>query len=213
MKKVIAINGSPRKNWNTYMLLENCLAGAHENGAEIEMVNLYDLQYKGCNSCFVCKLKGSTVSKCAMKDDLEIVLQKICDSDALVLGSPIYLGNITGEMKSFMERLLFPYISYEGNPSTFGKKMNSIFFYTMNVGEDVFDVKGYRKIFEANKEFMERIFGTSTYSFSMATYQFDDYNKYAMTLIDGNERLKRRETLFVDECKRAFLRGKSIFCL
>jgi len=65
------------------------LEGAREAGAETEIIHLYDIQFKGCSSCFVCKLKGNTVNKCAMKDALAPVLQKICECDALLLGSPI----------------------------------------------------------------------------------------------------------------------------
>ena len=208
--KVLAINGSPRKRWNTYTLIEKCLEGAKAKGAETEIINLYDLQFKGCNSCFICKLKEHTVTKCAMKDKLELVLQKVCECDALVLGSPIYLGNITGEMKSFMERLLFPYISYEGKPSTFGKKIKSVFFYTMNIPPEDFRSKGYLKLFKANQAFLERIFGPSKYLYSLATYQFDNYDKYAMSFFDGNDRLKRKETVFLKECEKAFKLGKDI---
>ena len=52
--KAIAINGSPRKKWNTAILLENALKGAESEGAETEIINLYDLDYKGCKSCFAC---------------------------------------------------------------------------------------------------------------------------------------------------------------
>ena len=88
----------------------------NEKGATTELINLYDIQFKGCTSCFTCKLKGNTVSKCAMKDNLAPVLQKIYECDVLVLGSPVYFSSVTGEMRSFMERLLFPYCSYEGKP-------------------------------------------------------------------------------------------------
>ena len=99
--KIIAVNGSPRKNWNTHILLENALNGAKELGAETELINLYDYNYKGCTSCFACKRKGVTLNKCAMKDDLEPILQKITECDGLILGSPIYYVSVTGEMKSF----------------------------------------------------------------------------------------------------------------
>ena len=56
--KVIAINGSPRKKWNTAILLEKALEGAASQGADTELVHLYDLDFKGCSSCFSCKLKG-----------------------------------------------------------------------------------------------------------------------------------------------------------
>ncbi|MCL2720739.1 MAG: flavodoxin family protein [Treponema sp.] len=95
--KVIAVNGSPRKKWNTHILLEKALEGAKEMGAQTELINLYDINFKGCTSCFACKLKGVTISKCAMKDELEPILQKICECDALLLGSPVYFNCVTGE--------------------------------------------------------------------------------------------------------------------
>ena len=208
--KVIAVNGSPRKNWNTHILLEKCLDGAKETGAETELINLYDIQYKGCTSCFSCKLKGVTVKKCAMKDELESILQKICECDVLVLGSPIYFSNVTGEMKSFMERLLFPYSSYEGKPSSFGKKIKTAFVYTMNAPSFALRLIGYTKLFAKNKKVMQRIFGSCESLVSTSTYQFDDYNKYAMTIFNGAERLKRRETVFVDDCKKAYTLGKKL---
>ncbi len=210
--KVIAINGSPRKRWNTHMLLERCLEGAGEAGAETELINLYDLQFKGCTSCFACKLEGNRVTKCTMKDDLEIVLQKICECDALVLGSPVYFTSVSGEMKSFMERLFFPYTSYEGKPSSFGKKINTAFIYTMNVPSFLLPLAGYNRLFRYNQKIMKRLFGTGESLKATATYQFDDYSRYAMTYFDGKKRLKRRETVFVDDCMKAKAMGRRI-CL
>ena len=209
--KIIAVNGSPRKNWNTHILLENCLEGASGTGATTELINLYDIQFKGCTSCFTCKLKGNTVRKCAMKDDLTPVLQKICECDALVLGSPVYFSSVTGEMRSFMERLLFPYTSYEGKPSTFGKKINTAFIYTMNAPRFALPLIGYTKLFKYNKKLMKRIFGNCETLAVTETYQFSDYSKYAMTYFDGAKRLKRRETVFVEDCKKAFELGKKLF--
>jgi multimeric flavodoxin WrbA len=208
--KVIAINGSPRKNWNTHILLENCLNGAKESGAETELINLYDINFKGCTSCFACKLKGAALSKCAMKDDLEPVLQKICECDALVLGSPIYFASVSGEMRSFLERLLFPYSSYELKPSTFGKKIKTAFIYTMNAPSFALPFIGYRKIINYNKRTMKKILGYSEPLIVTSTYQFSDYNKYAITIFKGEKRLKRRETVFVDDCKKAYALGKKL---
>jgi multimeric flavodoxin WrbA len=208
--KIIAINGSPRKNWNTHIMLEKCLEGAKEQGAETELINLYDINFKGCTSCFACKLKGVTISKCAMKDDLEPILQKVCECDALVLGSPIYFADITGEMRSLWERLLFPYSSYEGKPSSFGKKIKTAFIYTMNAPAFALPLIGYNRIFNANKRLMTKVFGSSEYLLSTSTYQFDDYDKYAMTFFSGEKRKKRRETVFVEDCKKAALLGKRL---
>ncbi len=99
MVHVIAVNGSPRKNWNTVMMLEKALEGAASQGAETELVHLYDLDFRGCTSCFACKLKGGkSYGRCAVRDDLSPLLDRIHDADALILGSPIYFGTVTGEM-------------------------------------------------------------------------------------------------------------------
>jgi len=93
--RVLAINGSPRKNRNTATLLVKALERAASQGAETELVHLYDLTYKGCKSCFACKPKGgSSYGRCAAKDDLTDVLAKVEEADALVLGSPIYFFRV-----------------------------------------------------------------------------------------------------------------------
>jgi multimeric flavodoxin WrbA len=75
------------------------LEGAKSVGAEVEMVHLYDLNYKGCTSCLNCKRKDyNNPGLCAMKDSLASVLNKIASSGALILGSPINIGNVTGEI-------------------------------------------------------------------------------------------------------------------
>lgn len=208
--KIIAVNGSPRKGWNTHILLEKCLEGAKEAGAESELINLYDIDFKGCTACYSCKRKGVVLDKCAMKDGLEPVLQKICECDALVLGSPVYYSSVTGEMRSFCERLLFPYGSYEGKPSSFKKKINTAFIYTMNAPAFALPFIGYNKLFKENRKLMAKILGNSEFLAVTSTYQFDDYSKYAMTLFDGDKRLKRRETVFVEDCQKAFLLGKRL---
>ena len=58
MTKVMIINGSPRKNFNTAKMLKEAQRGAQDSGAEVEYVNLYDINYKGCISCLICKRKG-----------------------------------------------------------------------------------------------------------------------------------------------------------
>ncbi|KKG10678.1 flavodoxin family protein [Methanosarcina sp. 2.H.A.1B.4] len=157
--KVIAINGSPRKKWNTATLLENALEGAASEGAETELIHLYDLNFKGCTSCFACKLKdGKSYGKCAMQDDLTPVLERLKDADAVILGSPIYLGNSTGEMRSFMERYVFPYLTYSNSvPSLYPKNIPVGFIYTMGVKEEYMDMFGLRKTIELNEYIAKRL--------------------------------------------------------
>lgn len=207
--KVIAINGSPRKKWNTATLLEKSLEGAASEGAETEIIHLYDLAFKGCTSCFACKLKdGKSYGKCAMKDDLTPVLEKLKDADAVILGSPIYLGNSTGEMRSFMERFMFPLIGYSVNlKSLCSKNIPVGYIYTMNITEDLFEAFGLNKLIELNESVAARIFGYSESLCSTDTYQFEDYSKYVADRFDPREKAKRREEVFPQDCKKAFEMG------
>ena len=203
--KVIAINGSPRKKWNTAMLLEHALTGAQSCGAETELIHLYDLEFRGCTSCFTCKLKGGkSYGKCALRDELTPVLERIGKADALILGSPIYFGTVTGEMRCFMERLLFPYLVYSKTPtSLFAGKIPTAFIYTMNVSEQQMKDFHYTVHTGLNEAVLNRTFGYAESFFSFETLQFEDYDKVVFNYVDPEERKERRRTVFPQDCKRA----------
>lgn len=203
---IIAINGSPRKNKNTVTLLNKVLEGAASKGAETELFNLYDLNYKGCVSCFACKLKdGKSYGKCALRDDLTPILEKVEKADAIVLGSPIYLASVTGEMRSFMERLLFPFSTYTpGYRSIFERKISTAFIYTMNVTNEQMEQLGYKQILKFSETYMERIFGYCESLIVNDTYQFEDYSKYVVTVFDEKKKAKVRSEDFPKECEKAF---------
>jgi multimeric flavodoxin WrbA len=207
--KVMAINGSPRKNWNTATLLQKALEGAAAHGAATEIFHLYELNYKGCVSCFRCKLKdGVSYGRCAVKDDLTPLLEKAGDVDAMVLGSPIYYGSVTGAMKSFLERLLFPYSVYSTPPKTlFPRKIRSGFIYTLNAGEEFSKKRGHDRYFEENANLLERIFGPSEALCSYDTYQFDDYSKYVTPRFDPLKKAKQRAEVFPKDCEKAVAMG------
>ena len=212
MKKIIAINGSPRKKWNTATLLKNALEGAESQGAETELINLYDLNFKGCKSCFSCKTKGSkSYGRCAVKDDLTPVLKKIEEADAVILGSPIYLGTVSGEMKTFMERLMFPYLTYTNPPqSLFKKKIKTAFIYTMGITEEQLNEYGYKLQFDTNENILKLLFGHSESLLSMDTYQFKDYSKVVATRFDPEHKAKRRKEVVPEACQKAFAMGARI---
>jgi len=207
--KVLAINGSPRTTCNTATVLEYALEGAASQGAETELVHLYKLDFKGCISCFACKLKnGESYGRCAVKDELTPVLKKAGETDALVLGSPIYYGSVTGEMRSFMERLLFPYSVYDANRSTlFNRRIKTGLIYTMNVREEQMKQIGYDRSLGLAEMVMARIFGESESLFVCDTYQFDDYSKYETTVFDVEAKAKRRKEEFPKDCQKAFEMG------
>lgn len=149
--KIYAINGGPRKKFNTVKLLQAALDGAAaapcSEAVETEMIHLYDLNYKGCVSCFSCKrLGGKSYGHCAVKDDLAPVLEKLSQADGLIFGSPIYFGNVTGMMRSFLERLLFPFFVYDKEYSSLApKRMPTAFIYPMNVSSEEMEQYGYSR--------------------------------------------------------------------
>lgn len=208
--KAIAINGSPRKNWSTDTLLQKALEGAKSKGAQTELIHLYDLNFKGCTSCFACKRKGSKeIGHCAMKDDLTIVLENISKCDVLLLGSPIYCGDITGEMHSFLERLLFSNMTYNrGNGSVFKGRVSSGFIYTMNYTLEMMKYyTNYESLFHSYKQFLGLLKGPSEYILSTDTYQFADYSKYEASMFDEEHKKQIKKEQFPIECQKAFDMG------
>lgn len=204
--KVLAFNGSPRKTWNTATLLSKALEGAASQKAETELIHLYDLNYKGCISCFACKTKGGkSCGRCPINDDLKPIFKKVEESDAIILGSPIYLGRVTGEMASFIDRLVFQYLQYSNPPSSlFPKKINTAFIYTMNVTEEHLKSLGMDKPIEFNEFGMRTTFGASESLLSFDTYQFEDYSKVEASRFDAEAKAKRRAEVFPVDCQKAF---------
>jgi Multimeric flavodoxin WrbA len=204
--KVIMINGSPRKNWNTATLLNSALEGAASQGAETELIHLYDLNFKGCRSCFACKtIGGKSYGQCAIKDDLTPVFKKVEEADAIILGSPIYFGEVTGEMRSFVERLMFPYGMYT-NPyqSLFPRRINVGLIYSGNITEDRFPQYSHLSILE---NMLELIFGKVESLFSFDTFQFEDYSKVVADSFDPEKKAKVRREVFPKDCQKAFEMG------
>lgn len=110
---------------NTAKLLQRFAEGAKSvgNNVEVKIVRLYNFDYKGCVSCMACKVKGKASNVCRFKDALTPVLEEIAQADGLVFGSPIYFGKVTGQMCAFLERLAFPWLSYNDYSLTAPKRM------------------------------------------------------------------------------------------
>ena len=229
--KVVAINGSPRKKWNTAILLEKALEGAASQGAKTELIHLYDLNFKGCVSCFACKtIGGKSYGRCTAKDGLTPILERVEEVDALILGSPIYFGTVTGEMRSFMERLLFPYLTYTAPPmSIFPRRIETGFIYTMNAPEERIkdfwtqhiainefitteslpSLETYQSTLHIaiNEFILKTMFGTTESLLSCETYQFEDYSKVVSSLFDPEKKAQRRKEVFPKDCEKAFEMG------
>ncbi len=105
--RIIAFNGSPRKNGNTSSTIRAILEGAESVGADTTEVMLHHIDMKGCMGCFSCNEKHGV---CAQKDALKPYLDEMKDCDGFVFGCPIYMYRIAGQMKLLVDRLYSYYI-------------------------------------------------------------------------------------------------------
>jgi len=207
--KVVAINGSPRKNKNTAMLLESALKGAASKGASTELVHLQDYDFKGCVSCFACKVKNcSQPGICLYKDSITPALEAAMAADVIILGSPIYFWDVTGIMRSFMERLMFPVLTYtEGYVGLLERKIPVGCIYTMNVTEDFLNQANYKSLLEPAQAGLARLFGHCEALYAYDTLQFDDYSKYVCTVFDEAKKKQVHHDQFPKDKENAFALG------
>ena len=211
--KALFINGSPRKNGNTAQLLKRAMDGAREAGAEVELVNLYDrnLNYKGCMSCFACKLKGGKKGVCSFKDDLQPILQKAVEADVLVCGSPNYCGYPSAALRAFMERMEFPAVNYSdySNPVVL-KRICSATIYTMNCpNEEVYRQMNYPILMDTAAKQLA-VFGPTEILCSYDTYQFSNYDRYDAATFSEAHKAEVRETQFPIDLEKAYELGKRL---
>lgn len=100
--KVLGIIGSPRKNGNTAAMVNAVCNGAAAVGHETEVINLISLSIQDCIACGACK--AGKVEYCAINDDMQQLYRLIESADCLVIGTPVYMGQITGQLKNFFDR-------------------------------------------------------------------------------------------------------------
>ena len=98
--RVVGFVGSPRREGNTSSLVREIIAGAGEKGAETKIYDLNEISFRGCQGCRACKESG----RCVLKDGMAEMSADIARADALIIGSPVYFGQVTGQLKLFMDR-------------------------------------------------------------------------------------------------------------
>jgi len=109
--KIIGYVGSPRKDGNTAWAVNQILEGAEEQGADTHVFNSGELDIKPCKGCLGCVQSG----KCVIDDDMQKVYNALEQADALVLGSPVYMGQMSAQAKTFTDRL-FAFITPRFSP-------------------------------------------------------------------------------------------------
>ncbi len=104
--KVVAFNGSARKQGNTAILINHVFSELEKEGIETELVELAGKKIQGCTACYKCF--ETKDRKCAVKNDIvNDCIEKMVEADGIILGSPTYFADITSEMKALIERAGF----------------------------------------------------------------------------------------------------------
>ena len=99
-KKVLILSGSPRRGGNSDLLCDEFLRGAQESGNEVEKIFVRSKKIAPCNACYCCKDGG----KCAIRDDMGEILDKMQAADVIVMASPVYFYSIDAQMKAVIDR-------------------------------------------------------------------------------------------------------------
>lgn len=208
MKLIILIDGGPRKTMNTAQMLQHVADGARSVGEQVEVktIRLYDLNYRGCMSCMACKIKGKASNVCRFKDALTPVLEEIAQADGLVLASPIYFGDVTGQMRTFLERLAFPWLSYNDYSMTAPKRMPVILIETMNGTPDRNNSQGYGSM----EYCIASALGKPDHLNAYNTYQVKDYSRFELAGFSEEAKRQYREQHWQDDLQRAFDAGRRL---
>ena len=207
---ILALNGSPRLKGNTATMLQAALDGAASIGAETKLIQLYPLQYKGCMSCFSCKLKAGRHGHCAMKDELSPVLAMMEEAEAIIFGSPIYYSDITPELLALEHRFLFSHMLYnKENRWVFSRKVPSAFIYTFGWPPE--KTQDILNTFAPVHSRMAELLGVAPeFCVAANAHQFKDYSLYEADLFSEEDKVRYRNEVFPQECRNAFEMGRRL---
>lgn len=208
-KRIVAVNAGPRMGWNTETLITEASGGAESKGASVERFDLFRLEkYTGCISCFGCK-KEKFKGHCICKDGLTPVLDSIRDADGLIIGSPNYLGELTASFRALYERLIFQNLTYnKENYCCNEHKIPILLIMTSNAPDS-----SYLGLLRNYQQTLNNFVGPTEIFVSGNTLQLKDYSKtdWEWSLFDPEEKYKRHETVFPEECKKVFEIGAKMF--
>ena len=207
-KTIIAVNTGPRMGWNTDTLITQASKGAESAGAQVQRFDLFRLErYTGCISCFGCK-KEKFKGHCICRDGLTPVLDAIRESDGLILGTPNYLSEVTASFRALYERLIFQNLTYNReNPCCNAHPIPVLLVMTSNAPDTM-----YQDLMENYRRTFERFVGPTQVLLSGDTLQLKDYGKtdWPWSIFDPERKKQRHETVFPQECEKAFALGKAL---
>ena len=200
----VCVNGSPRKKMNSDIMITAIGERLGDLGHEIRRFDLHDLTYKGCSSCFACKRIGKpSFGHCVVNDGLKPLLDEIRKADGLFLASPIYFNDVSGEVHSFLERLLFQYTVYtKPISSSNDKQLKMGFVYSMNVSREIFEKSLLKDHLSSLETRAAQILGVARSHFSYSTNQLANYEGIEYSYFEPVERKRQYEERLPDEIAR-----------
>ena len=207
-KRIVVVNAGPRKNWNTDSLLKEAAKGAESAGAEILHFDLFNMEkYTGCISCFGCK-KEKNKGHCICRDGLTPVLDAIRESDGLIIGSPVYLSEMTASFRALYERLIFQNLTYNAETPCCNQNVIPVLFIITSNAPDTM----YQELVRNYQRTLSSFVGPAEVLVSGNTLQIKDYSKtdWPWSYFDAEDKKKRHETVFPEEMKKAFEMGEKL---
>ena len=207
--KIVVVHAGPRKGWNTDTVISNAAKGAEDAGAEIIRFDLFRLEkYTGCITCFGCK-KEQSRGHCICRDGLTPVLDAIREADGLIIGSPNYLGELTASFRALYERLIFQNLTYNMETPCCNERMIPVLLIMTSNAPDT----GYLQLLNNYKQTLSRFVGPTEVFVSGNTLQLKDYSKtdWQWSMFDPEAKQKRHDTVFPEECRKAYELGKKLF--
>ncbi|MBQ1704608.1 MAG: flavodoxin family protein [Clostridia bacterium] len=207
-KKIVVVNAGPRSGWNTDTLITEAAKGARSAGADIQRFDLFRLEkYTGCISCFGCKRKANK-GRCVCRDGLTPVLDAIRSADGLIIGSPNYLGELTASFRALYERLIFQNLTYNvQEPCCSLRSVPVLLIMTSNAPDTA-----YSGLLRNYQQTLSRFVGPTELLVSGDTLQLKDYSRtdWEWSMFDPEAKKLRHETVFPQECEKAFARGAEL---
>ncbi len=211
MKKIVAVNCSPRKGWNTDLMVQAAAKGAREAGAEVQYFDLCRLeQFTGCVSCFGCKLPPNE-GRCVCLDDMHPITEAINKSDGLIIGTPIYLSTISAGMHALVERLVFQNVTYQKELKTYRKRRIPVLMVvTSGMAEERYADTGYDRMLETWRGMLDRSIGPTSLVVSGDVMQVSDYGRFNWTAFDPESKIRGRKERFPKELEKAEAAGAAL---
>ncbi len=172
-----------------------------------EIVHVGHKDIRGCIACGRC----GDLGRCVFNDEVNAVAAKLAEADGLVVGSPIYCGYPTANLRAFMERLIFPGVNYSDfRHPVVNKPKRSATIYTMNcTNMETYKANDYDILMDVNANQLG-MFGPTEILYSFDTYQFSDYSRYDAAQIDGEHKAEIHRTQFPKDLEKAYELGRRL---